>query len=105
MPSSSEIPDAREVPSSTRAVLEGIRNGFWGCCQRVPDVLWQWQIDFSEFGNLPVQCPWGTESAIDQMHEGSQLELLAEVDHPGGWVVLRKFLQWGEISADQHGIS
>ena len=36
------------------------------------------------------------------MHEGSQLELLAEVDPPGGWVVLRQFLQWGEISADQH---
>ena len=36
------------------------------------------------------------------MHEGSQLELLAEVDHPGGWVVLRQLLQWGEISADQH---
>ena len=102
MPSSSEIPDAREGPSSTRAVLEGIRNGFWGCCQRVPDVLWQWQIDFSEFGNLPVQCPWGTESAIDQMHEGSQLELLAEVDHPGGWVVLRQLLQGNQISADQH---
>ena len=36
------------------------------------------------------------------MQEGNQLELLAEVDHPGGWVVLRQLLQGNQISADQH---
>ena len=36
------------------------------------------------------------------MHEGNQLELLAEVDYPGGWVVLHQLLQGNEISADQH---
>ena len=36
------------------------------------------------------------------MYEGRQLELLAEVDHPGGWVVLRQLLQGNQISADQH---
>jgi hypothetical protein len=36
------------------------------------------------------------------MQEGNQLELLAEVDYPGGWVVLHQLLQGNEISADQH---
>ena len=36
------------------------------------------------------------------MRKRSQLELLAEVDHPGGWVVLHQLLQWNKISADEH---
>jgi hypothetical protein len=46
--------------------------------------------------------PRSLEFAFDKVCVRSQLELLAEVDHPGSWVVLRQLLQWGEISADQH---
>ena len=95
-------PRCQGSPFIDEGSVEGTWNRFGCCCQRVPDVLWQWQVDFSEFGNLLVQCPCGTESAIDQMHEGRQLELLAEVDHPGGWVVLHQLLQWNKISADEH---
>ena len=95
-------PRCQGSPFIDEGSVEGTWNRFGCCCQRVPDVLWQWQVDFSEFGNLLVQCPCGTESAIDQMHEGCQLELLAEVDHPGSWVVLRQLLQGNQISADEH---
>ena len=46
--------------------------------------------------------PRSLEFAFDNVCVRSQLELLAEVDHPGSWVILRQLLQWGEISADQH---
>jgi hypothetical protein len=31
------------------------------------------------------------------------LKLLAEINYLCGWVLLRQFLQWNKISADQHG--
>ena len=59
-------------------------------------------IDTVDVHMLRSMLPRSLEFAFDNVCVRSQLELLAEVDHLGGWVVLRQLLQWNKISADQH---